>query len=282
MGCGASVDACSPLRVPEANTRTMTGGPMAEAELIADGLSRCHSQMPWQMDGRSIPEHVTIMFVLGGPGSGKSTQCQHLQGLRAVTCLSSGDLLREEVDSGTALGVWAEDLMRRGRLVPLQVTLTLLKRAMLDAADSTAIVIDGFPRCLEQVQLFERTVAPCHAAIFMDVPVEEGHRRRSGVGRRRRSDSSLTVDEQWSAFLRTTTAVRQHYAAQGKAVFLDASRPQPEVTAALLAAFDSVCYQRGLQQQRLQLQADLEGANESMRPSPLPPPSSTGAVSGRQ
>lgn len=70
-------------------------------------------------------------------------------------------------------------------------------------------------------------------------------------------DSSLTVDEQWSAFLRTTTAVRQHYAVQGKAMFLDASRPQPEVTAALLAAFDSVCHQRGLHQQRLQQQAEL-------------------------
>ncbi|GFH10179.1 uncharacterized protein HaLaN_05446 [Haematococcus lacustris] len=185
---------------------------------------------------------------------------------------------------GGPVGVWAEDLMRRGRLVPLQVTLTLLKRAMLDAADSTAIIIDGFPRCLEQVQLFERTVAPCHAAIFMDVPVEDGHRRRSGVGRRRRSDSSLTVDEQWSAFLRTTTAVRQHYAAQGsqsfiwfdtlavlatakaatiiivmgKAVFLDASRPQPEVTAALRAAFDSSQWVAG---------SDLSLAHNNMRAS---------------
>lgn len=67
----------------------------------------------------------------------------------------AGDLLRKEVASGTTIGKMAEDLMKKGELVPEHISLTLLKRAMLSSG-APVILIDGFPRSMEQVGNRER------------------------------------------------------------------------------------------------------------------------------
>ena len=60
-----------------------------------------------------------IIFVLGGPGSGKGTQCEKIVEKYGFTHLSSGDLLREEVASGSARGKKLTEIMEKGELVPL-------------------------------------------------------------------------------------------------------------------------------------------------------------------
>lgn len=61
------------------------------------------------------------MFVLGGPGSGKGTQCTRIKEKYGYTHLSSGDLLRDEVKSGSQLGVALDTTMKNGDLVPTEV-----------------------------------------------------------------------------------------------------------------------------------------------------------------
>lgn len=62
------------------------------------------------------------MFVLGGPGSGKGTQCALIKAKYGYTHLSSGDLLRDEVKSGSQLGVALDTTMKNGDLVPTEVS----------------------------------------------------------------------------------------------------------------------------------------------------------------
>ncbi len=64
------------------------------------------------------------VFVLGGPGSGKGTQCALIKAKYGYTHLSSGDLLRDEVKSGSQLGVALDTTMKNGDLVPTEVGLT--------------------------------------------------------------------------------------------------------------------------------------------------------------
>ena len=64
------------------------------------------------------------MFVLGGPGSGKGTQCALIKAKYGYTHLSSGDLLRDEVKSGSQLGVALDTTMKNGDLVPTEVRRT--------------------------------------------------------------------------------------------------------------------------------------------------------------
>jgi adenylate kinase family enzyme len=67
-------------------------------------------------------EAAKIVFVLGGPGSGKGTQCERIVAKYGHTHLSAGDLLRDEVKSGSELGKQCEAIMKEGKLVPMEVS----------------------------------------------------------------------------------------------------------------------------------------------------------------
>jgi hypothetical protein len=69
----------------------------------------------------ALPEDVSIVFVLGGPGSGKGTQCAKVVDKYGFTHLSAGDLLRDEVKSGSVVGKQCEAIMKEGKLVPVEV-----------------------------------------------------------------------------------------------------------------------------------------------------------------
>ena len=100
-----------------------------------------------------------VVFVLGGPGSGKGTQCARLVAEFGWTHLSAGDLLRAEVARGTELGRELDRMMREGVIVPLDTTMRLLREAMLAADSSTpGFLIDGFPREIDQAVAFEDQV----------------------------------------------------------------------------------------------------------------------------
>merc|ERR1712042_291272 len=74
---------------------------------------------------------LPVIWVLGGPGSGKGTQCDKIVEKYGYTHLSSGDLLREEVASQSRLGKELNKIMKMGKLVPLEIVLDLIKEAML-------------------------------------------------------------------------------------------------------------------------------------------------------
>ena len=77
------------------------------------------------------PDAVTVIFVLGGPGAGKGTQCQKLVADYGFKHLSAGDLLREEQDRpGSEFGEMIKTYIKEGTIVPMEVTVQLLENAM--------------------------------------------------------------------------------------------------------------------------------------------------------
>jgi adenylate kinase len=89
-----------------------------------------------------------IVLVVGGPGSGKGMLCDRLAAKCGVVHLSSGDLLRDEVERDTPLGREVAAIMARGELVSSAVMVTLMRRRMR-AHPGKRIILDGFPRSLE-------------------------------------------------------------------------------------------------------------------------------------
>lgn len=112
---------------------------------------------------------VPIIWVLGGPGSGKGTQCDRIVAKYQFSHFSTGDLLRDEVKSGSAKGKQLSELMTRGDLVPNDEVLALLKAAMEKVADSTVgYLIDGYPREKDQGAAFEKQIAPVDIILYFE------------------------------------------------------------------------------------------------------------------
>jgi UMP-CMP kinase len=92
-------------------------------------------------------DEITLIFVLGGPGSGKGTQCAKLVADYGFKHLSAGDLLREEQDRpGSEFGEMIKTYIKEGTIVPMEVTVKLLENAMkssLEKDGKKLFLIDG-------------------------------------------------------------------------------------------------------------------------------------------
>ncbi|TMS09706.1 UMP-CMP kinase [Larimichthys crocea] len=92
-----------------------------------------------------------VVFVLGGPGAGKGTQCSRIVEGYGYTHLSAGDLLREErAREGSEFGQLIANYIKEGKIVPVEITINLLRKAMEETMQKDEkkfrFLIDGFPR----------------------------------------------------------------------------------------------------------------------------------------
>jgi len=93
------------------------------------------------------------IVLLGPPGSGKGTQTERLVAEFGFTKISTGDLLREAVRNGTGLGTKAKSFMDAGKLVPDDLVIGLIREKLKDLKGG--VLLDGFPRSLEQAQALD-------------------------------------------------------------------------------------------------------------------------------
>jgi adenylate kinase len=117
--------------------------------------------------------------MLGAPGAGKGTQAERLARARRIPKISTGDILREAVHTGTEIGRRARAIMDRGELVSDDVMIGIVKER-LDRPDAAAgFVLDGFPRTVAQAEALDG-IMQCRAPLVIvdiDVPEEALIRR---------------------------------------------------------------------------------------------------------
>lgn len=182
------------------------------------------------------------IVLIGPPGSGKGTQGELLAARLGIEHIAVGDLLRAEVTAGSAVGREAASYMDRGELVPDEVILRLLMPRVFAAGAGAGYLLDGFPRSVEQAESVraeaaERGAAP-DAVLYLDVPRAELMRRilRRAVAEGRADDNERTVATRLHVFEEETRPLVGYYRARGLLRVIDADRPEPDVTAALLTA----------------------------------------------
>ncbi|KAK3395869.1 adenylate kinase-domain-containing protein [Sordaria brevicollis] len=184
------------------------------------------------------PSDVTVIFVLGGPGAGKGTQCARLVRDYGFTHLSAGDLLRAEQDRpGSQYGQLIRDCIKNGAIVPMEVTVALLENAMRDTLVSAGttkgrFLIDGFPRKMDQAVKFEEVVCPAKMVLFYDCPEAEMEKRLLERGKTsgREDDNAESIRKRFRVFVETSMPVVEYFAKRGIVVKVD-STPGPEKVA---------------------------------------------------
>ncbi|GMP62247.1 hypothetical protein CsSME_00024420 [Camellia sinensis var. sinensis] len=191
-----------------------------------------------EANGSSLSEKkVTVVFVLGGPGSGKGTQCTNIVEHFGYTHLSAGDLLRAEKESGSENGTMIQNMIKEGKIVPSEVTIKLLQRAM-QANNNDKFLIDGFPRNEENRAAFESvTRIEPEFVLFFDCSEEVMERRLLGRNQGRADDNIDTIRKRFKVYMESTLPVIEYYNSKGKVRKIDAEKPVEEVFEAVKSVF---------------------------------------------
>jgi adenylate kinase len=117
------------------------------------------------------------LVLFGPPGAGKGTQSQNLIEKHGLIHLSTGDLLRNEISQGTALGLEAKKLMDAGILVPDEVVIGMISNKLDSNPNAKGFIFDGFPRTVAQAEaldtLLKNKNAPISGMIALEVNDDE-------------------------------------------------------------------------------------------------------------
>ncbi|KAF9451236.1 UMP-CMP kinase [Macrolepiota fuliginosa MF-IS2] len=198
---------------------------------------------------------VTVVFVLGGPGAGKGTQCSKLVKDYNFCHLSAGDLLRAEQNrDGSQYGELIRTNIREGKIVPSFVTLKLLENAMTDVLKTKSgedkgwrdghgrFLIDGFPRKMDQAQLFDDEICLSSLVIFYDTTEEVLERRLLERAKTsgREDDNIDSIRKRFRTYKNETMPVINYYEGKGKTATIDGSGSIEEVYVVTTGVIDKV------------------------------------------
>ena len=210
------------------------------------------------------------LVLVGPPGAGKGTQAQFVAEHVRVPKISTGDIFRANVSSGTPLGLQAKAFMDRGDLVPDDVTIEMVRNRLREPDALSGFLLDGFPRTVPQAETLEdilRETADTKLDVVLELVVENDEVVRRLSGRRtcrtcnhiwhvdfdppkvpevcdldegelyqREDDKAETVANRLDVYAVSTAPLVAYYAEHGVLVGIDATGPVDDVTQRALDA----------------------------------------------
>jgi adenylate kinase len=184
------------------------------------------------------------LILFGPPAAGKGTQAARLVRNRGMIQLSTGDILRAAIASGSELGQRVEDIMRRGELAADDIVIGLIEDRLPELDAAGGAIFDGFPRTLAQAEaldsMLERRAHRIDLVIRLKVDEEALRKRIAGrfAQSGRDDDNPAAFDIRLAAYSRDTAPLIPYYEAQNKLVQIDGMAPIETVVAAIDAAID--------------------------------------------
>jgi len=120
------------------------------------------------------------VILLGGPGAGKGTQANYIKEKYSIPQISTGDMLRAHVKSGSELGVAAKKIMDQGGLVSDDIIMGMVKQRITEDDCENGFLFDGFPRTIPQAEALAAAGVQVDAVVEIDVPDQEIITRMAG------------------------------------------------------------------------------------------------------
>ncbi len=204
------------------------------------------------------------LILLGAPGAGKGTQAEILCQRLNIPTISTGNMIREALKSGTEMGLKAKTFIEAGQLVPDEVVIGIVRERLAEADCQNGFILDGFPRTIPQAEALDRMGVTIDRVVDIDVPDEvitrrvSGRRVCPGCGNsyhvetkkpqkdnvcdrcgttlvQRKDDEPKTVQERLHVYHEQTEPLRDYYANAGKLLVVDGQQGIQEIAEQTLA-----------------------------------------------
>lgn len=179
------------------------------------------------------------LILFGPPAAGKGTQAKRLVSGRGMVQLSTGDMLRAAIASGSELGKRVEGIMARGELVTDEIVVALIEARLPETDAAGGAIFDGFPRTLAQAEALDQMLARRGAKIdvVIRLEVDEAELTQRVAGRfaesGRPDDNPESFAIRLAAYNRDTAPLLPYYAAQNKLTAVDGMADVDAVSAAI-------------------------------------------------
>ena len=198
------------------------------------------------------------LILLGAPGAGKGTQAEILCDRLNIPTISTGNMIREAMKSGTEMGLKAKEYAENGKLVPDEVVIGIVDERLRMDDCANGFILDGFPRTIPQAEALDRMGIIIDRVVDINVPDEVITRRVSGRRAcldcgstyhietkkpqvdgicdrcgstlvQRKDDLPETVQERLHVYHAQTEPLRDYYAAAGKLLVVDGQQGIQEI-----------------------------------------------------
>ncbi len=198
------------------------------------------------------------LILLGAPGAGKGTQAEILCERLNIPTISTGNMIREAMKSGTEMGLKAKEYAEAGKLVPDEVVIGIVDERLRQDDCRNGFILDGFPRTIPQAEALDRMGIIIDHVVDINVPDEVITRRVSGRRAcldcgstyhietkkpqvdgvcdrcgstlvQRKDDLPETVQERLHVYHAQTEPLRDYYAAAGKLLVVDGQKGIQEI-----------------------------------------------------
>lgn len=208
------------------------------------------------------------LILLGAPGAGKGTQAEVICNALNIPAISTGNLLREAVKNGTALGMEAKTYMDGGKLVPDEIVINILKERLAQDDCQAGFILDGFPRTVPQAEILSQMGVEIDKVLDIEVPDEKimqrlsGRRVCEGCGAsyhldykpskvegvcdkcgaktvQRKDDHPDTIKERLQVYHAQTEPLKDYYQQTGKLVVVEGQEEVAETSALTLKALEA-------------------------------------------
>ncbi|MGN0441790.1 MAG: adenylate kinase [Acutalibacteraceae bacterium] len=208
------------------------------------------------------------IILLGAPGAGKGTQAEVISNHLSIPTISTGNIIREALRSGTEMGLKAKSFMDAGKLVPDEVVIGIIKDRLANDDCKNGFILDGFPRTIPQAEALDTMGVVIDKVIDIEVPDENIVKRMSG--RRvcadcgasyhldykkpkadgvcdscggtlvqRKDDHPDTVLARLQVYHNETEPLKDYYEKQGKLAIVEGQEEIKDTTALILAEVEA-------------------------------------------